>query len=76
MYVYIKNLHRKHTSMNDIEHLHSTENNWGRRMKKKKKKRRRRREKKKVCGSIMYIYIVCIKYNYNNIIVYNNPIEI
>jgi hypothetical protein len=63
--------------MNDIEHLHSTENNWGRRMKKKKKKKkRRRREKKKVCGSIMYIYIVCIKYNYNNIIVYNNPIEI
>ena len=48
----------------------------GKKKEKKKKKRRRRREKKKVCGSIMYIYIVCIKYNYNNIIVYNNPIEI
>ena len=74
MYVYIKNLHRKHTSMNDIEHLHSTENNWGRRMKKKKKKRRR--EKRKKCVDLLCIYIVCIKYNYNNIIVYNNPIEI
>ena len=58
MYVYIKNLHRKHTSMNDIEHLHSTENNWGRRRRmKKKKKKKEGGEKRKKCVDLLCIYI-------------------